>query len=395
MMNDELKNESPEFIVHRSSFIVGIDCRTALSPKTGDRTYCLNLLRGLQGLQLDATQWQFHLLLDAPDAQGVLPRAGYFHEVILSASNSRLWTMMALPLYARRAKLDLVHVQYLGAPFLPCPFVTTIHDVVWKTFPETFPHLHRFVMNFSMPQTVRRAARVLCGTQSAAKDIKKFLPVRRDKIRVTPYAIDSRFFLRDSPFRPVSKTRIENARRKYALDEVPYVLSVGVLQPRKNLPRLIAAFEILKARHPDWPHQLVIVGKSGWGEKSKIQNPKSKIFFTGYVADEDLPALYAGASCFAYPSLYEGFGLPIIEAMASGAAVLTSDRGAMREVAGEAAELVDPLSVDDIMRGLEGILDNEIYASLLRTRGRRHAESFDITGQAISTLNVYKEVLHR
>lgn len=366
---------------------IGIDARTALSPKTGDRTYILNLLRGLAVLKLDPAQWQFHILLDAPDTTGVLPASPCFQIVVLNAPNSRLWTIFALPHYARRAALDLVHVQYLAPPLLSCPFVTAIHDVVWRAMPETFPRLHRAIMNFAMPRVARRAAGVLCGTQSAANDIEKYLPVSRAKIYVTPYAIDPIYLA------PMDENQIARIREKYNLSAAPYVLSVGVLQPRKNLPRLIAAFEQMKKWHPDWPHQLVIVGKKGWGEESKTDSSKSEIIYTGYVEDEELPAFFAGAGVFAYPSLYEGFGLPILEAMASDAPVLTSNCGAMCEVAGDAAELIDPLLVEDIARGLERILSSPETSRKLREQARTRAAQFSIQAQASATLKIYEEVL--
>jgi len=369
----------------RAALKIGIDARTALSPKTGDRTYILNLLRGLAALELDAERWQFHVLLDGEDVAGVLPTSPCFQTVVLNAPNSRLWTMWALPLYARRANLDLVHLQYLAPPFLSCQFVTAIHDVVWRALPETFPPRHRAVMNFAMPRTASRAAGVLCGTQSAATDIQKYLPVSRAKIHLTPYAIDPIYFA------PVNESQISVVRKKYELGDAPYLLSVGVLQPRKNLPRLMEAFEQVKNQHPDWPHQLVIVGKEGWGEESKSES--STTVFTGYVDDEDLPALYAGASAFAYPSLYEGFGLPIIEAMAAGAPVITSDCGAMREVAGDAAELVNPLSIESIARGLERVLGDAARRRDLGTKGTARAAQFTVKNQATATLKVYEEIL--
>lgn len=374
--------------VRHPVFTVGIDARTALSPKTGDRTYILNLLRGLAALELDPQQWKFQLLLDGPDRQGVLPQAPGFEPVIIEAANSRVWTMLALPRYARRARLDLVHLQYLAPLFLSCPYVTAVHDVVWRAWPKTFPRLHRAIMNAQMPRTARRAARVICGTQSAARDIENYLPVRPEKICVTPYSIDPRYY------EPVTAAQIAQVRRKYELGDAPYVLSVGVLQPRKNLPRLIEAFEQCLEMHPDWPHQLVIVGKKGWGEEqSAISHPKSKIVTTGYVEDDDLPALYAGAACFAYPSLYEGFGLPIIEAMACGAPVLTSHNGAMSEVAGGAAQLVDPLAVENIAGGLEAVLGSDERSRELRELGTARAAQFSTTKQAQATLDVYAQVL--
>lgn len=391
-MNDErgMRNgsRSDALPIRRSAWVVGIDARAALSPKTGDRTYILNLLRGLAALKLDAGQWKFQLLLDRPDLEGILPYSLNFEVVALEAANSRMWTMRALPRHVQRAGVDLVHLQYLAPLFLSCPYVTAIHDVVWRAMPETFPRLHRAIMNAQMPRTARRAAKVICGTQSAAHDIEKYLPVRGKNICVTPYSIDPRYY------EPVTAAQIEQVRRKYELGAAPYVLSVGVLQPRKNLPHLIEGFEQCLKNHSDWPHQLVIVGKKGWGEEqSAIANPKSKITTTGYVADEDLPALYAGAACFAYPSLYEGFGLPIIEAMACGAPVLTSHNGAMSEVAGGAAQLVDPLSVESIAGGLEAILGAPERASQLQQLGKARAAEFSVEKQAQATLDVYAQVL--
>jgi glycosyltransferase involved in cell wall biosynthesis len=368
--------------------LIGIDCRTALSPKTGDRTYTLNLLRGLAALDLDPRRWQFHLLLDTPDEAQVLPQAKYFTPVVLRAPNSRLWTMVQLPFYAKRAHLDLVHVQYLAPQWLPCPFVTSIHDVVWRAFPHTFPPLHRTIMRHAMPDTARRAAKVLCGTRAAQRDIQKYLQVPPDKVAVTPYSIDPKYF------EGTPADAIAAVRARYGIGEQPYVLSVGVQQPRKNVRRLIRAFMQWKQQNPALPHRLVITGKKGWGDtpQSALADT-SALVFTGYVADDELPALYAGADLFAYPSLYEGFGLPILEAAACGCAVLTSDRGAMREVAGDAAELVSPRSVDAIAQGLNKVLLSPSYRAVLAQRGRQRAAQFTVQAHAAATLQVYRFVL--
>ena len=372
-------------IVNQQSSIA-IDCRTALLPKTGDRTYTLTLLRGLARLNLDPAQWKFQLLLDAPDTGGVLPQLPCFESVVLSAPTSRLWTLAALPKWAWQARPDLVHVHYL-APFgLPCPFVTTIHDVVWRARPQTFPKLHRAVMNLGMPSTARRAAKILTVSEFSRREIARYLRVPQSKVVVTYNAVDERYLA------PVSEAQIAAAREKYAIGAAPYVLSVGVQQPRKNVPRLIAAFEQLKAAHPDWPHKLVIVGKPGWGENSSIVNRQSSIEI-GYVADDDLPPLYAGAACFAYPSLYEGFGLPIIEGMACGVPVLTSSIGAMQEVAADAAQLADPRDTNSIAAALEAVLGDENRSAELRERGARRAAQFTVENLAAQTLAAYREIL--
>jgi glycosyltransferase involved in cell wall biosynthesis len=364
---------------------IGIDCRTVLQRKTGDRTYILNLLHGLAELKLDPAAWQFHLLLDGPDEDGVLPIGPGFQICVLSAPNSRLWTLAALPLYARRARLNLIHVQYLAPPLAPCPIVVTIHDVVWRAMPRTFPPLHRAVMRHFMPLSARRAARILCGTQAARAGIIRYLHVAPGKVRVTPYAVEPRFY------QPISPPAVQAVRAKYGIGDAPYLLSVGVLQPRKNLPRLIAAFEQWKRTHPQSPHRLVIAGKPGWGEIPSHRS--SFLIFTGYVADDELPALYAGAELFAYPSLYEGFGLPILEAMACGCPVLTSDGGAMAEVAGGAAELVDPRSIASIAAGLQGVLASEPRRAELRSAGFQRAAQFSAARQAAATVDVYRAIL--
>ncbi len=390
MLNPRPEENSAHFTARLAAPIeIGIDCRTVLARKTGDRTYALNLLRGLAELKEEAASWRFQLLLDAPDSEGVLPRAPHLEPVVLRAANSRLWTLWALPLYAHRARLDLVHVQYLAPPVLPCPFVCTIHDVVWRALPRTFPRLHRIVMNLGMPGTARRAARIICGSAAAQADIARYLRVPKRKIAITPYAVEPRYR------QEVAPARIEEVRQKHALGDAPYVLSVGVLQPRKNLPRLSEAFARLKAANPDWPHRLVITGKQGWDETTAARmTHDEQIIFTGYVDDDALPALYAGAAAFAYPSLYEGFGYPILEAMACGCPVLTSNRSSMREVAGDAAQLVDPLSVDSIMRGLETLLSDKARRDEPRPRGRERAAFFTTEQQAHATLDVYRRALH-
>jgi glycosyltransferase involved in cell wall biosynthesis len=368
---------------------IALDCRTALSPKTGDRTYTLTLLRGLAQLNLDPAQWNFQLLLDAPDAEGVLPSSPCFEEVILTAPNSRLWTLWDLPQWARQNKPDLIHLHYLAPPFLPCPFVTTIHDVVFRARPRTFPPLHRTIMNLGMPATARRAAKIITVSEFSRREIRRYLRVPASKIEVTFNSVDERYL------KPISADQIQRARQKYGIGDAPYVLSVGVQHPRKNVARLIAAFEQLKTKHPDWPHQLVIAGKAGWGnDQSKIQNSKFKILLIGYVSDEDLPALYAGAACFAYPSLYEGFGLPIVEAMSCGAPVLTSDRGAMKEVAGGAAQEANPYDVNALSHGLYAVLGDETHAAQLRNRGKKRAAQFTVEQLARQTLEVYHKTIN-
>ena len=368
------------------SLRIAIDARTVLQPKTGDRTYTLGLLRGLARVP---SPWEFDVLLDAPDESGVIRAATEnsprFSVHVLTARNGRTWSALALPRWARANRPTLVHVQYLAPGPLPCPFVTTIHDVVWRALPKTFPARDRAIMNLAMPVSAHRARRILTESRSSKNEIARTLRVKPDKISLTTIGLDDRFRA------PVARAAINQLRRKYDLGEAPYILSVGVLQPRKNIARLMKAFRRLKRANPDWPQQLVITGKPGWGEG--IEAGEANVRFTGYVLDDELPALYAGAQVFAYPSLYEGFGLPIIEAMAAGAPVLTSNRSSMPEVAGDAAVKVDPYETQSIRDGLELMLRDADLRDELRARGKAWSGRFTVEAMARDVLDAYELAL--
>ena len=367
---------------------IAIDARTVLQPKTGDRTYTLGLLRGLARVP---SRYEFDVLLDAPDDNGLIAAATddspRFATHVLPARNGRIWSAWTLPRWAWLHRPALVHVQYLAPGPLPCPFITTIHDVVWRALPQTFPAKDRAIMNLAMPISARRARRILTESRSSKNEIARTLRVNPDKISLSTIGLDPRFRA------PVAPAQIENLRRKYELGAAPYVLSVGVLQPRKNVARLIQAFKQTKRANPTWPHQLVITGKAGWGDDMAVTSPD--IRFTGYVLDEELPALYAGAQVFAYPSLYEGFGLPIIEAMAAGAPVLTSNRASMPEVAGDAAVKIDPYQTQSIRDGLELLLRDADLRDELAQRGRNWTQRFTVEAQARGVLAAYDLALQK
>lgn len=365
---------------------IAIDARTILQPKTGDRTYTLGLLRGLA--RVDAP-FEFDVLLDAPDEANLVATATEssprFAIHVLPARNGRVWSALTLPRWAWNHRPALVHVQYLAPGPLPCPFVTTIHDVVWRALPRTFPAKDRVIMNLAMPLSVWRARRILTESRSSKNEIARTLRVPLDKISLTTIGLDDRFRA------PITPAQIADLRRKYELGAAPYVLSVGVLQPRKNVARLITAFRHIKRANPTWLHQLVITGKPGWGEEIRETDPD--IRFTGYVRDDELPALYAGAQVFAYPSLYEGFGLPIIEAMAAGAPVLTSNRASMPEVAGDAAVKIDPYETQSIRDGLELMMRDADLREELIQRGKNWTQRFTVEAQARGVLAAYNLAL--
>jgi glycosyltransferase involved in cell wall biosynthesis len=366
---------------------IGIDARTVLSPKTGDRTYTLNLVRALA--RVDAEN-QYFLLLDRPAPEGLLPDAPNFYQVVMPAFWGRWWTLVQLPLFASRNKLDVLHVQYLIPPVCPCRVVTAIHDVSFAIMPETFPLKDRVLLNLLIPFSASSASKVITLSESSRRDLMERFGVAPDKIAVTPCGVDETFQ------RVEEAQRIADVLQRYGI-ALPFVLSVGLLQPRKNLSRVVEAFALLRERRPELPHRLAIVGRIGWGVEPLQQRVRelqleSVVPFAGYVADEDLPALYSAADLFVYPSLYEGFGIPPLEAMACGTPVVTSNVSSLPEVVGDAALSVNPLDVEAMASAMEKVLTDAALRQTLSERGLERARAFTWERMARLTIEVYQEV---
>jgi glycosyltransferase involved in cell wall biosynthesis len=257
------------------------------------------------------------------------------------------------------------------------------------------PRFHMFkklVLDRTLiPIVARRADAIVTVSNSARNDILRFLKVPRDKVRVIPGAASSHF-------RPVTdQATLDKVRRRYGLD-APYILYVGTIEPRKNLVRLARAFARLKKR--GLPHKLLIVGQPGWqvgpvyAEVERLGLTRDMIF-TGYVPLEDLPPLYTMAESLAFPSLYEGFGLPVIEAMACGTPVVTSRSSSLGEIAGDAALLIDPLSVDELEDALYRLHTDHALRACLYEKGIARAALFTWQTNARATLDLYKHVSSR
>lgn len=362
---------------------IALDCRTVTAPKTGDRTYALNLLRALARVDTEneyfAYTWEPTTLTEVGSSR--------FNSVLLPASPRWLWTPVVFPQDLTRRHLDVAHVQYFIPPAAPCPIITTIHDVAFRRFPELFPLKHRLLLNLLIPPTARNAAAVITGSEATRRDLIELYDVLPERVVVTPYAADP-------IYQPMDPDEARRAVRDRFRIRSPYLLSVGVLQPRKNLPRLVRAYNRL-AR--EIPHRLVLVGKEGWASEDLQRAiseapPGREPVFTGYVPDADLPALYAGADVFVYPSLYEGFGLPPLEAMACGTPVITSNTSSLPEVVGEAGVMVDPLDVHALAQAIRELLDDEPRRLALRAAGIRRAAEFHWDRTARETVKVYRKV---
>jgi len=363
---------------------IALDCRTVTSPKTGDRTYALNLSRALA--VVDAENDYFLYTWE----QTELTQMGRsnFHPVLLPAQPRWSWTPFVFPRDLRARGLELAHVQYLVPPVAPCPFVTTIHDVAFRRFPKLFPLKHRLLLNGLIPMAIERSAAVITCSHSTKRDLVELFGAPEEKVVVTPYAADG-------VYQPMERDEARALAQRRLGVPLPYILSVGVLQPRKNLPRLVRAYNRIAG---SIPQRLVLVGKEGWAgdelRKAVSESPRGKEpLFTGYVADADLPVLYAAADLFVYPSLYEGFGLPPLEALACGTPVLTSNVSSLPEVVGDAALTVDPHDEKAIAEAMRTVLSDPALRERLAAAGPPRAAEFSWERTARETVAVYRSVL--
>jgi glycosyltransferase involved in cell wall biosynthesis len=388
---------------------IAIDARPLTGRYTGDRTYWRSLVTAL--LRIDS-QNTYLLYSRLPIEAGELPDAPNLICRTVPAGNDRVWNFSVLPAALREDRPDVLHVQYTIPPpsRCPCPIITVVHDVSFRVNPQWFPRKDRILLNLTVPHSVRRAAHVLTISESSRKDIQKFYHVPDDKLTVTLLGLPDDFAAELPKWgndANADKLRKETARQfantQYQLDK-PFVLAVGVLQPRKNLPLLAEAFGIAKACH-NLPHQLAIAGKIGWGTGQDLLRDAARkhggdqaadaVRFVGYVPDADLPTLYTAADVFAYPSLYEGFGFPPLEAMACGTPALISDTPCLMEISGDAAWIAPATRAEGIAEGLAALMQDDSLRETLIARGRVRAASFSWDKTAQETLAVYHAIVHR
>jgi len=282
-------------------------------------------------------------------------------------------------------RLDLVHATSAAVP--PTrgrPLVATVHDLAFRYYPGAYPAAGRRYHDRSARIVAGEAARVLVPSEATARDLAELYGVDRGRVTITPLGVE----VPDQPDHT-------GARRLLAELGVrgPFLLAVGTLEPRKNLPRLLDAFGEAAAELPD--HWLVVVGPVGWGPRLRPTWDSVRVKLAGRVDDRLLHALYQAADGLAYPSLYEGFGLPVLEAMANGTPVLTSDRSSLPEVAGGAALLVDPLDRAAIAAGLVRLAGDTTLRDRLTEAGRRRAAGFSWRATAAATWATYREVAER
>jgi glycosyltransferase involved in cell wall biosynthesis len=329
--------------------------------------------------------------------RGIDPLSGLDHLPTRTvALGYKPWRMMVWGGQVARLGFDrllpggsLFHAtEHLLLPLRDVPTVLTVHDLIFRHLPEHHKPLNRWYLNWALPLYCRRATHVIAVSECTRRDLVAAYDVDPKKISVVHEAADPRFA-------PQAPDRVADVRRRYDLPE-RYLLFVGTIEPRKNVTRLLHAFERL---HRDGlTDALVVVGKRGWlyeGFFAELEaSPvREAVLLPGYVPDQDLPAVYAGAQVLAWPSLYEGFGLPVLEAMACGTPVVCSGTSSLPEVGGEAALYVDPKSTGDVIETLRRLLSGPDLRAEMVARGLEQAARFSWDRVAAETIAVYESIL--
>ena len=365
---------------------IGIDARKLHDFGIG--TYIRNLLRHLARQD---RQGDFVVLCRPEDRDSVAALGENFRPVAATAGNYTIAEQIAIPLALRREKVTLFHApHYVLPPLVRCRSVVTIHDCIHLMFPQYLPN--RFALTYaraSIGVAARRANRVLTVSESSKRDILRFVDVPPEKIAVIYNAYDERFGVEPR------EEDVVRVRERYQLHD-PFVLYAGNVKPHKNLKRLIEAFNLVRQRGLDHL-KLVLIGdeisKYAALRRAVHQYQLHKhVRFLGYLPEETLAVMYRLAGVFVFPSLYEGFGLPPLEAMASGTPVVTSNVSSLPEVAGDAAVFVDPYDPTAIADGIERVLTDEALRRELRQKGLARASQFSWEDSVRRVHDIYDEV---
>lgn len=357
---------------------IGIDCQALAQKKSsGLGRYTSQLVNWLQ--KIDTSNEYIYLK----------PRSRFGERTY----DRLAWENFVLPLRARFKRLDLLHTPAFAAPFFRSTFysVITIHDLIGRIFPGHLSIASRWYWGSWLPFVNSRANCIIVDSECTKRDVVEYLKVGPKKIRVIHLAAGGGFKVEESESKITMACEKLNVRR-------PFIFFVGNLEPRKNLSRVIEAFaKLIHKRKIN--HQLVIAGTYAWdydaiSRLARMHDVTKEIRFLNYVDDKDLVTLYNASDLFVFPSLYEGFGIPVLEAMSCGVPVLASRVSSIPEVAGDAAYYVNPLQVDEIEAAILKIISDRLLWNELRRKGLEQCKKFTWEDTAKKTLAVYNEFMH-
>jgi len=376
--------------------IIGIDI-SSTPYGTGVSNYTFNLVKNLLEVDKENFYKLFFSSLRQPlpkeiaDLPKVYPNVKIYQFPYPPTLLIILWNKLHIfPIEWFIGKVDIFHTwDWLEPPAIFAKKISTVHDLVPFLYPE-WQH-PRTISTFKdkFYWSVKESQGFICVSQNSKSDFLKLFPqVSSEKIIVIPEAADNKYFSFHSLSKNIRIKKIEDIKKKYHLKR--FILTQGTREPRKNLSRLIKAFIQYKTDNPQSTTELVITGKYGWGEELKQKRLDIKIL--GYIPETDIVALHAAAICLVYPSLYEGFGLPVLKSMTVGVPVIAGNVSSFPEVAGNAALLVDPSSIMEIKNAIEKILKSSPERNKLIKRGLIQSKKFSWENTAKSTLNFYQLV---
>lgn len=362
---------------------VAIDARVLGSRTGGDETYMRNVIHALATVDPGG---DYTLFLSSSRGE-LVSGAERMRRMIVQPRVGRVPNPCSIPLALARARVDVVHAVYMAPWLYPIRVVVSVHDIAYERYPQFFPPSMVAGFRRLVPLTIRRASAVLTLSEFSKRDLVQHYHLSPEKVVVAPCAADP-------IFRPVrDEARLAAVRAYYETGD-RFILCVGNLQPRKNLKRLIEAYVRLR-RAGATQHRLVLVGKKAWLYDDTFVAARESGFgedliFTDYVPDNDLVALYNAAELFVYPSIFEGFGLPPLEAMACGTPVVTSNTSSFPEVIGDAALAVDPLDAEALASAMAAVLSDADLSARLSAQGLQRAALFSWEETARIILNVYR-----
>lgn len=361
MADDRSRRSGPVTVV--------FDARMARRRHTGTATYINGLIAAIG--RAGADDIRLHVVTGPPP----LPRRGRLTR-IGNLVLDLVWTHIALPFIALRRRARVIHAPFNWGPALAaCPTVVTVHDLAWERVPETFPGFFRRYARIFTRLTARRAARIVAVSQATADDLIALYRVPADRVQVIPNGVEA------------------DATPAMAPRE-PFILAVGEFEPRKRIMELVAGFTAYRANAPSDPPpcDLVLVGSGGSQADEVRAAATDHVTLTGFLAGDALPDLYRRATLLVFPSSYEGFGLPVAEAMAHGCPALVAQNSSLVEVGGDAAIPLDDPTASGIAEALTDVLADREALAARGERSRDHARLFDWDDVARRTLDVYREV---
>lgn len=371
---------------------IAIDIRAVGKKRTGDEVYTLELIKGLLKLEIghsfylftDTEDWyQVSTLKNLPSNWKVIP---------LLPKSKLIWTEYLLPRACHQYNIDLLHIQYI-APLYGLPpytkLLNTIHDISWKFVPEHIRAIDKFLLNTLIPPSIKRSDAIITVSKHSKYAINQIFGTDLDKI----HSLYNGGYIDHIP------TVMTASKPVRLVLKEEYILYLGSLQPRKNIPTALKAFAKYISSHPESQLKFIIAGGKGYNYDTQIDDTisqydlKDKVIFLGFITDEEKILLLKQAKAFIYLSLYEGFGIPLIEAMSLNTPVIASNTSCLPEVVDNAAILVDPYDIDSVAKAITTFVHNPLIAKEYREKGLERAKIFTWHNMVQQTYDVYKTLL--